>query len=441
MGVLIMIGQFILALSILVALHELGHMLPALWFGMKVEKYYIGFPPKVFSFVKNGIEYGLGAIPLGGFVKISGMVDESLDTKNLSKEPEPWEFRAKPAWQRLIVMLGGVIVNFVFGVLIVAFMLWIWGVSKVPISEIKNGIYPYEAAQELGFKPGDKITAINHKKILWYNEVVTPKNIIDGDAVYTVDRNGNTLDIKVPVETINKLSQETPFIIARTELYVTHVVENMGAVKAGIKIGDKILKIKDTTVTYLDEMRTMLSHNKNMTLPVKILRGKDSITVQVKVSEDGLIGAGLNNEKDFLPVKENYSFLKAFSEAPSHGFELINMNLKVFKLIFQGKVNPAKTVGGPVKMAQGFGNHFEVENFFALMATISIMLAFMNLLPIPALDGGHVMFLLYEIITRRKPSDKVVEVAQKAGMLLLFSLMILVTCKDIIEEIFKSFKL
>lgn len=432
-GILIMIGQFIVALSILVAIHELGHMLPALWFGMKVEKYYIGFPPKIFSFVRKGIEFGLGAIPLGGFVKISGMIDESLDTKNLDAAPQPWEFRAKPAWQRLVVMLGGVTVNFVFGVIIVGIMLWTWGITKVPISAIKHGIHPMEAAQELGFKPGDEIVAINGKKVEFYNEIIVPKSIIDGDAIYTVKRGSEELHIGVPVETLNKLN-EHPFILARTELYVGGVVEGTGAEKAGLKHGDKIFKINGSPVQFMDELKEVANKNKNKSISVGLQRGKDTINVNVLVSAEGTMGVNLENKDEYPTVTEKFSLGSAFLTAPSYAADLVTTHLKAFKLMFQGRINPAKTVGGPVKMAGQFGTTFTLEKFFTLLAVISIMLAFMNLLPIPALDGGHVMFLLFEVITRRKPSDKIVEVSQRVGMMLLLTLTVLITFKDIFEK-------
>lgn len=436
MGILIMIGQFLLALSILVAIHELGHMLPALWFGMRVEKFYIGFPPKVFSFVRKGIEYGLGAIPLGGFVKISGMVDESLDTKNLDAVPQPWEFRAKPAWQRLIVMLGGVFVNFVFGIIIVAFMLWIWGVTKIPIEAVKNGIYPLEAAQELGFKPGDKILTINNKKVEFYNDIIIPRTIIDGDASYLIQRGTEQLKINVPVETLNKLN-ENPFMLARTELYVSALVDSSGAQKAGIQLQDKIVSVNGASVKFLDELKESLNKNKSKTVLIGLVRGKDSLKINVNISADGLMGARLEDEKEYPVVKEDYSFGRAFLAAPSHGADLIMTNVKAFKLMAQGKINPMKTVGGPIKMAGQFGEKFILEKFFSLLAIISIMLAFMNLLPIPALDGGHVMFLLFELITRRKPSDKVVEISQRVGMVFLLTLTVLITFKDAFESIIR----
>lgn len=433
-GVLVMIGQFIVALSILVAIHELGHMLPALWFGMKVEKYYIGFPPKVFSFVRKGIEFGLGAIPLGGFVKISGMIDESLDTKNLDSAPQPWEFRAKPAWQRLVVMLGGVTVNFVFGIIVVGFMLWTWGVTKVPISAVKNGIHPLEAAQELGFKHGDNIVAINGKKVEFYNEIIVPKSIIDGDATYTVKRGNEELHINVPVETLNKLGED-PFILARTELYVSEVVVGTGAETAGVKPGDKILKINNQPVQFLDEMKAVVGKYKNKKISVGLLRGKDTLNIPIQVSPEGTIGTVPKNKEEYPKITEEFSLGSAFMTAPSYAVELVSTHLKAFKLMFQGRINPAKTVGGPIKMAGQFGQIFTFERFFTLLAVISIMLAFMNLLPIPALDGGHVIFLLFEVITRRKPSDKIVEISQRVGMMLLLTLTVLITFKDIFEQL------
>lgn len=432
-GILIMIGQFIVALSILVAIHELGHMLPALWFGMKVEKYYIGFPPKVFSFVRKGIEFGLGAIPLGGFVKISGMIDESLDTKNLDSTPQPWEFRAKPAWQRLVVMLGGVTVNFVFGIIVVGFMLWTWGITKVPISAIKDGIYPMEAAKELGFKPGDQIMAINGKKVEFYNEVIIPKSIIDGDAVYTVKRGNEELQIGVPVETLNKLG-ESAFMLARTEFHVSGTTKGSGAEKAGLQANDKIIQINGQKIQFVDEMRDIVGKHKNKSIAVGILRGKDTLHKNIQVSAEGLIGANLENQHELPTIKEEFSLGNAFLTAPSYAVELVTTHLKAFKLMFQGRINPAKTVGGPIKMAGQFGQIFTFERFFTLLAVISVMLAFMNLLPIPALDGGHVMFLLFEVITRRKPSDKIVEVSQRVGMMLLLTLTVLITFKDIFEQ-------
>lgn len=428
--IIVMIGQFILGLSILVALHELGHMLPALWFGMRVEKFYVGFPPKVYSFVKKGIEYGIGAIPLGGFVKISGMVDESLDTENLDKTPQPYEFRSKPAWQRLIVMLGGVTVNFILGILVFTFILWYWGKSYMPVSQLnEKGIYAYPIAEKLGFKTGDKIVSVNGKVIKNVDEMVSADVLLEQNSYYTILRGNDTIQINIPNNFADKLiDAKGEFIVPAITMQVDTVLPQGGAHQAGILKGDIILKSDSIDTPFFQDFQKAVNGKNNTKVKLTVLRNSDTLSVITQVNNEGKIGIG--PRINFKSEKQKYSAVEALTKGPSEAINFLVLNLKGFKKIFAGEISPMKAVGGPIKIVQSFPSTWVWEIFWQRVAMISLMLAFMNLLPIPALDGGHVIFLLYEIITRRKPSDKVVEVAQKVGMVLLLTLTVLVTFKD-----------
>lgn len=428
-----MISQFILALSFLVAVHELGHMLPALWFGMRVEKFYIGFPPKLFSFFRNGIEYGLGSIPLGGFVKISGMVDESLDTQNLNKEPESWEFRSKPAWQRLVVMLGGIIVNFVVGIIVFVFLLWIYGKSYVPLQELnKEGIYAYKIAEKIGFKTGDKIININGRELKSADEIVSPDVLLSDNAYYTVLRDGKQIKISIPSDFLDKLIDENgEFIAPAIPLVIDTVLPKSGAATAGLMKGDKVISVEQSQTPYFQDFQSALKNKENKKIELGVIRNQETLKVSVFVNNEGKIGIG--PKVDFKKETETFSLGQSIVKGPKEAIDFLVANIKGFGKIFTGQLSPSKAVGGPVKIAQSFPTQWVWKVFWERVAMLSLMLAFMNLLPIPALDGGHVIFLLYELVTNRKPSDKIVEVAQRVGMALLLSLAILVTSKDILE--------
>lgn len=433
-----MAGQLLLVLSILVGVHELGHMLSAKYFGMRVEKYSIGFPPKIFSFKKGETEYSLGAVPLGGFVKISGMVDESLDTDKLKHEPEPWEFRSKPAWQRLIVMLGGIIVNVLVGILIFVGIFWIYGEKFYSAEDVnKNGIVAYELGEKIGFKTGDQIIDINGKPFERFpQDIVTPDILLSDSSYYSVKRGDETLKVYIPTGFISDLSKSKgSFVFPAMPFEVGKVIEGKPAEKAGLKEGDRILKVNGENVPYFQRLQEILADNKKKDIDLTVLRKGDEKKLTANVTDKGIIG--------FYPVylmEERYAQYPIGQAIPAGffaSFEVVTSTFKAFGEMIKGRLDPSESVAGPLGIAKEFGGDWIWERFWRITGALSMVLAFMNLLPIPALDGGHVMFLSYEMIAGRKPSDKFLENAQKVGMVLLLTLMVLVFSNDIYKLVFK----
>ena len=433
MDILVMVGQLILGLTILVGLHELGHMLTAKWFGMRVEKYAIGFPPKVLSKQIGETEYMIGAVPLGGFVKISGMIDESLDTEKLSAEPEPYEFRAKPAWQRLIVMMGGIIVNVITGIVIFILLTNHYGEEFLPAKEVKYGIVPNELGRSMGFQEGDQIVNINGQAFQEFKDVFEPDVLLGNNSYYTVLRNGQEIKIPVPSNFMDKLADkgETNFIDFRLPFEVGEVVPNNPAAKAGIETGDKIVSVNNQPVMFFHELQAALLQNKNKTVPVVVNRGGNNVNLSVSIDEQGKIG--------FRPVPllkfatRDYNLIEAIPVGTKQAFSIITTQLRGFGKIFSGEASARKSLGGPIMIAQTFGGTFSWLKFWTITGMLSMVLAFMNFLPIPALDGGHVMFLTYEIVSGQKPSDKFLENAQKVGMVLLLGLMTFAIFNDVFK--------
>jgi regulator of sigma E protease len=431
MEALIMAGQLILGLSILVGLHELGHLVAAKVFGMRVEQYSIGFPPKLFGFKYGETEYSLGAVPLGGFVKISGMVDESLDTDKLSEAPKPWEFRSKPAWQRLIVMMGGIVVNVITGVIIFIAIVYSNGDRYLPASEAKYGIIAYDLAKQIGLQTGDKIVKINGKTFTDFDDITSSKVFLGSNSYYTVERNGQLIDVQIPNDFIEKLSDKNnagQFLTANGPFEVVRIREASPADKAGIKEGDKIIRVNQSPIQYFSDLQQELAKNKGKEVTIKILRDGKEIDMSTTLSEDGTLGfypKFLLNEAVI-----EYSLGQSIALGTERAFGVVFDNIKAFGKIFRGEVSATKSLSGPIGIAQIFGGTWVWERFWYITGLLSMILAFMNFLPIPALDGGHVMFLMYEMISGRSPSDKFLEVAQKVGMVILLSLMVFAIAND-----------
>ncbi len=430
-----MLGQLFLALSILVGVHELGHMLSAKYFGMRVEKYSIGFPPKVFGFTKGETEYSLGAIPLGGFVKISGMIDESLDTENLSKPAEPWEFRAKPAWQRLIVMLGGITVNVIVGVIIFIAITYFYGEEYISADEVnKRGIVARDLGKEIGLQTGDKILKVNGKDYSRFPEVMSPDILLSSNSYYTVERGGKIFDVYIPSDFIGKLSRKKgDFIEPVFPFAVGRVIAGSNADKAGLKKGDKIVGVDTTRIDYFHQLQKSLADHKGKAVVLKVKRGEQTLLLNAKVDDTGKIGfAPLN----LLPSHTQYFSLGAATgEGTKEAFSIITNTIRGFGKIFKREVSPSDSLSGPIGIMQEFGGQWIWQKFWLLTGMLSMVLAFMNILPIPALDGGHVLFLSYEMVTGRKPSDKFLEISQKIGMVILLALMVFAFGNDIYKLI------
>lgn len=438
MQYVIMAGQFLLAISILVGLHELGHLLFAKWFGMRVEEYYIGFPPKLFKVKKGETEYGIGAIPMGGYVKISGMVDESLDTAMLATEPEPWEFRAKPAWQRLLVMLGGIIFNVITGVVIFTMLTWSYGESYIPNAEVKHGIIPSEAAKAIGLREYDRIIEVNGTPIDRFDEALNADVLLGTKSYYTVIRDGQKVRIDIPADIIDQLSNRSkrePFIQPVAPYTVGQLSGGMPAQKAGIKEGDRLLAINGAPVQFFHVLQAELKKVKGQKVNVLVQRGSEQLTLPVDVTSDGLIG--FRPKLEFNEKTLYFSFFESLPKGFNNAMDVVFVNIKGLAKVASGEVSAGNAFQGPVAMAQElYGGVWIWENFWRMTGLLSMALAFMNLLPIPALDGGHCVFLLYEMVSRRKPSVKVLENAQKVGMVLLLSLMGFVLFNDIVKRIF-----
>ncbi len=432
-----MAGQLILGLTILVGIHELGHMLTAKWFGMRVEKYAIGFPPKLVSKQVGETEYMIGMIPLGGFVKISGMVDESLDTAALAQEPQPWEFRAKPAWQRLIVMMGGIIFNVITGIIIFAALTYMYGESYLLAKDVKYGIVTNQTAKRIGLQDGDKIIAVNGKPIVEFSDAVSPDVLLGSNSTYTVDRNGQQLEIKIPNNLMDQLIDEekTTFIMPREPFIVERVQAGSPASTVGLQKGDKIVRIGNQPIQFFDQLQAALKQSANKTIPISVEREGQTFTKNVTIEENGTLGF---NPKPLLPrATREYGLLESIPAGMDRAYMIISTQIKGFGKIFSGEASASKSIGGPMMIAQTFGGDFSWINFWTITAMLSMVLAFMNFLPIPALDGGHVMFLTYEMISGRKPSDKFLENAQKVGMVLLLALMAFAIGNDFFKLLFK----
>jgi len=436
---LVMTAQLILGLSILVGVHEWGHMAAAKFFGMRVEKFSIGFPPKIWGFQYGETEYSIGAIPLGGFVKISGMIDESLDTKNMKAEPDPWEFRAKPAWQRLIVMMGGIIVNVITGIFIFVSLIYSQGESFVTKQELnKHGIYAYDLGKQIGFQTGDKILKVNDQDFERFNDLIGPEVIMTEKGSYLVQRGNQTISIEIPTDFLDRYSEKEnkgKFIDYRLPFEVGEVQIGTGAAKGGLMMGDKFLSINGTNVPYFQEFKLILEANANST--IKALVQRDSgvkEALELEVAEDGTLGFYPTSLIDYS--QRDYNLGEAVTKGTEKAFDTVWLNMKGFGKIFRGEVSLSKSLSGPIGIAQVYGGTWSWVKFWGITGMLSMILAFMNLLPIPALDGGHVVFLTYEIVSGRKPSDTFLENAQKVGMVLLLGLMGFAIFNDVFKAFF-----
>jgi regulator of sigma E protease len=434
MDTLVMVAQLLLGLSILVGLHELGHLLTAKMFGMKVEKFSIGFPPRIIGFKWGETEYSIGAIPLGGFVKIAGMVDESMDTEQLSSEPQPWEFRSKPAWQRLIVMLGGIIVNVVTGVIIFVFLVYDRGETYYSRDQvIQQGIVAYEIGEQIGFQDGDKVLDINGAPYESLNDLSSGDALLSSNGYYTVERDGEQIKIAIPEGFINSFSNEesmSQFINIRFPFEVLDISPEGPAAEIGLQQGDKILAVNDQEIEYFNELQTALEDYSDQEVELAVQRGNETINKTIQVRGDGTIGIAVNPLLE--PVKKEYSFLEAIPQGTERAFSIVIVNARAMGKMFTGEVS-ATNVSGPIGMARIYGDTWDWVKFWTITGLISMILAFMNLLPIPALDGGHVTFLLYEMVSGRAPSDRFLENAQKVGMVLLLALMAFAIGNDILK--------
>jgi regulator of sigma E protease len=435
MGVLTQALQFILSLSILIVLHELGHFIPAKLFKTKIEKFYLFFDPwfSLFKVKKGETEYGIGWLPLGGYVKIAGMIDESMDKEQMKLEPQPWEFRSKPAWQRLIIMIGGVTVNVILGILIYAMVLFAWGEEFLPTQNLTYGVAVDTLAYQMGVRDGDKILSVDNKQVESINKV--PYEVLINKAKsIQVERDGQKLDIMVTDDDLSEMIKNKYTLVEpRFPFDVDTVLEGMPAAAAGIKKGDKIISINNRSTPYYQDVVRILKNNKNLPVEIVLLRNNDSIATKATVSGEGKLGIGQKSlDTYFTFVTKEYGFFASFPAGVNRAYETFDGYIKQLKVLFTVK-DAHKELGGFVSMGKAYGTTWDWQRFWSFTAFLSIVLAIMNILPIPALDGGHVMFLLYEVITRRKPNEKFLEYAQYAGMLVLLALLLYANGNDVVR--------
>lgn len=434
MEVLVKAGQFLLSISILVVLHEFGHFIFAKIFKTRVEKFYLFFNPwfSLFKFRKGETEYGMGWIPLGGYVKISGMIDESMDKEQMKKPPQPYEFRAKKSWKRLLIMLGGVIVNFITALVIYSAVLYVWGDSYLPNKNVTHGVMVDSLAYDIGLRNGDKIVSLDGHEVDDFYSIHADIVLEDVQKIQ-VERDGKQIDVAVPDSIIPQLLKAQGFISPRIPFQVGGFVKDSPAKDVGLEIGDQLVAINNRSVNYFDEFRDTLSHYKNQEVKLTALRDKDTVFVSVVVPESGLIGVALGGSlSEFFELEQvEYSLMASIPAGIDKGLETFGSYLKQLKLIFSPKTEAYKSLGGFITIGKIFPGTWNWQAFWNLTAFLSIILAIMNVLPIPALDGGHVMFLLYEMITGRKPSDKFLEYAQITGMILLLALLLYANGNDI----------
>ncbi len=430
---LIMAAQIILSLSILVGVHEAGHMFAAKFFGMRVEQFSIGFPPKIFGVKYGETEYTFGAIPLGGFVKISGMIDESMDMEAMAEEPKEYEFRSKPAWQRLIVMLGGIIVNVVVGVLIFIGLALAFGEQYLPKEELnKHGILAFEIAQDIGLKTGDIITKVNGKDYERFMDLRGSDALLSDNAYYTVQRAGSEIRVDIPsnlIEELSDINNPKKFIEPLLPFELGMISPSSEADKVGLKTGDKIVGVGDVDVTYFQEFEIEKKKHAGEQVELSIVRGNEQLKFTVDLDSSAMVGFQPNILLNFK--SEQYGLVDAAKIGTGQAFAAVWLNIKGLGKMLSGDIDPRKSMMGPIGIARIFGGTWDWHRFWNLTGLLSMILAFMNLLPIPALDGGHVVFLMYEIISGRKPSDKFLENAQKVGMVMLLALMVFVFGNDI----------
>jgi regulator of sigma E protease len=436
MSIIIKIAQFLLSLSILVFLHELGHFLFARLFRTRVEKFYIFFNPWFALFKKKigQTEYGIGWLPLGGYVKISGMIDESMDKEQMKKPPQPWEFRSKPAYQRLLIMVGGVLVNFILALGIYSTTLFLWGDSYLPTRNATYGIMVDSLAESIGLQNGDKIISLDNREIENFN-MIHHDLLLENARSIQVERDGELLDIRIPDEIIAPLIKSTEFIAPRFPFIVDDFSKESPARDAGLQQEDRIIAVNGQQTEFYDEVRSITESRKGEETTVTILRGDEVIDYTLTITDDGKIGVypvGLLSRFFELETIE-YSFLEAIPAGIKKGYRFTVSYLKQLKLIFTPKTKAYESLGGFIKIGSMFPGAWDWEYFWNMTAFLSIILAIMNLLPIPALDGGHVVFLMYEIVTGRKPGDKFMEYAQITGMIILLALLLYANGNDVVQ--------
>ena len=443
MEYLIMIGQLMLSLSILIVLHEMGHFFPARWFNTRVEKFYLFFDPyfELFKIKKGDTEYGIGWLPLGGYVKISGMIDESMDKEQMKQPPQPWEFRSKPAWQRLIIMLGGVTVNFILGFFIYAMVLFVWGEEYLPNTNAEFGIHADSLGVEMGLQNGDKILSVNDKSMEKFSDRFILTEVVFNEArKMTVERNGSKLTLPIDEKWVSELtsyknknerlfSTRLPFVVQN----VPEKGESPGR-EAGIQVNDKILAVNGQPTPFFDQFVAVAKEKKGQKVTITLERKDQKLELPVTLTNNGTIGLYRHNYPHFFDTeRQEYSLFESLPAGINKGCDFLSTQFKAYGQMFKGKIKVTESLGGVGSIGGLFGREWIWERFWQLTAALSLILAIMNLLPIPALDGGHVMFLLYEVVSGRKPSDRFMEIATVVGFVIVIALMLFANGLDLLR--------
>ncbi|MCM1169321.1 MAG: RIP metalloprotease RseP [Bacteroides sp.] len=435
MNALVMAGQLVLGLSILVFVHELGHYLAARMFGIRVDKFYLFFDAGGFRLLRFRIgqtEYGIGWLPLGGYCKIAGMIDESMDREALKKEPQPWEYRSKAAWKRFIVITAGVFMNLIVGILIFSSLLLHNQKTYLPTGEVnKNGIYAYPVARELGLQTGDRIIGTKHKTPQRFSDAVPGSLLLGG--ILNVMRDGETVTVQIPSDAYKRLAADSsgfPFIdITNYPTLVDTAVAGYPAYAAGLRKGDLIVAVNRTPTPVFGAFKESVSGHKNDSIELTALRGTDTLLFRVRTDSNGTIGILSRSPLQTKP----YTASSALRYGTTDALDMMWTNIRGLGKVVSGQEKASESISGPIGIATIYGSVWNWARFWYITGMLSLVLAFMNILPIPGLDGGHMMFTLYEMVTRRKVSDRVLEKAQMIGMALLFALIILVFANDILK--------
>jgi regulator of sigma E protease len=442
--ILIKTAQLLLSLSILVVLHEFGHFMFARLFKTRVEKFYLFFDPwfSLFKVKKGETEYGVGWLPLGGYVKISGMIDESMDKEAMKQPPKPYEFRAKPAWQRLLIMLGGVLMNFFFAMVIYIGVLYAWGETYLPTENVKYGIEVNEVGEEIGFQDGDKILTVENKPVENFMKII-PTIVLDDARSVQVDRNGEKVNVEISDADLAMMLKSKEVMAPRRpfDIQVGRIVKESPAEKAGLQEGDVFVSVDGNTFEYYDQFADYLAAKSNGEVTLTLLRDGNEIEKKVEVTEDGKLGfyPTFTNTDVFELATVDYGFFESIPAGIQRGAQTTKDYLKQFKLFFRPETKAYESLGGFAAIGNIFPSQWDWFSFWNMTAFISIILAIMNLLPIPALDGGHVMFLFFEMVSGRKPGEKFLEYAQIAGMIVLLALVLFANANDIIKMINGTF--
>ena len=443
MTILIKILQFILSLSILVIIHELGHFTLAKLFKTRVEKFYLFFDPwfSLFKYKRGETEYGVGWLPLGGYVKISGMIDESMDKEQMKLPPQPYEFRSKTSFQRLLIMTGGVVFNFFSAMLIYVFVLFVWGETYLPTSSVKYGIVTDSVGFDIGLRNGDKILTVDNQYIENFLQI-SSDIVLNNRKTIQVERDGQVINLDIPKEYIPKMLKgkgQIDYRIPFGPYIIASLSKESPSRTAGVIVGDELSGVDGNKFLYYDEFQKYLYDNKDSVVVLNILRNGATLNIAVQPTSTGLIGIGrTGSPADLFEMKTlKYSFLQSFPAGIDKGFKTIADYLKQFKLLFSKHTKAYESLGGFITIGSIFPGVWDWQAFWNLTAFLSLILAVMNILPIPALDGGHVMFLLFEVVTGRKPSDKFLEYAQIAGMIILLSLLVFANGNDILRMLRK----